>query len=85
MVCASCVGHIMRAVRKLEGVDKVNVDLRRELVTVTRHPALISDASIAAAIASAGYEPDLASATVLLAADGRQGILARLGLRLPAP
>lgn len=85
MVCSLCVGHIMRAVSKLNGVENVSVDLRRETVTVTRRPALVTAAAIAAAIAGAGYEPDLVAATVLPAAGERQGILVRLGLRLPTP
>jgi P-type Cu+ transporter len=65
MTCGSCVNRIMRAVRKLDGVTKVSVDLRQETTTVRREPALVSNAALAAAVAAAGYEADLEAATVL--------------------
>lgn len=77
MTCGSCVNRIARAVRKLDGVSTVHVDLRRETATVRREPALVSDAVLAAAVAEAGYEADLASAVVLPSSEGR-GLLARL-------
>lgn len=72
----------MRAVRKLDGVEKVSVDLRRETATIARDPARISNDAVAAAIAGAGYEPDMGAAVVLASGDGPTGILARLRLRL---
>lgn len=65
MTCGSCVNRIMRAVQKLDGVTRVSVDLRKETTTVRREPALVSNAVLAAAIAVAGYEADLAAAIVL--------------------
>ena len=59
MTCASCVNRITRAIRKLDGVTRVSVDLRRETTTVRREPALVSNAALAAAVAAAGYEADL--------------------------
>jgi Cu+-exporting ATPase len=76
MTCGSCVNRITRAVRKLDGVTKVTVDLRRETVTVRREPALVSNAALAAAVAEAGYEADLAVA-VPVAAHETRGWLAR--------
>jgi P-type Cu+ transporter len=61
MTCASCVNRITRAIRRLDGVTKVHVDLRRETVTVVREPASVSDAALAAAVTGAGYEADLAA------------------------
>lgn len=77
MTCGSCVNRITRAVRKLEGVTRVDVDLRRETATVRREPALVSNASLAAAVAGAGYEADLTVAVVVPPGSER-GILARL-------
>jgi Cu+-exporting ATPase len=77
MTCGSCVNRITRAVRKLDGVGRVTVDLRRETATVRREPALVSDAALAAAVADAGYTADMA-ATVVVPADEARGILARL-------
>jgi P-type Cu+ transporter len=65
MTCSSCVNRITRAVRRLDGVTTVSVDLRRETATVRREPALVSNAALAAAVAEAGYEADLAAAETL--------------------
>jgi Cu+-exporting ATPase len=65
MTCGSCVNRIVRALGKLDGVTRVSVDLRRETTTVRREPELVSNAALAAAIAIAGYEADLATAEVL--------------------
>ena len=65
MTCGSCVNRIMRAVRKLDGVTKVSVDLRQETTTVRREPALVSNAALATAIAEAGYEADVDAAVQL--------------------
>ena len=77
MTCGSCVNRITRAVRKLDGVTRVAVDLRRETATVSREPALVSNAALAAAVAAAGYEADL-TAAVTISPDQRQGFVARL-------
>lgn len=77
MTCGSCVNRITRAVRKLDGVTRVTVDLRRETATVSREPALVSNAALAAAVADAGYEADFAAA-VTVSPDERQGFVARL-------
>lgn len=50
MTCGSCVNRITRAVRRLPGVTKVDVDLRRETATVRHEPALVSNAALAAAM-----------------------------------
>jgi Cu+-exporting ATPase len=77
MTCGSCVNRITRALRKLDGVTRVIVDLRRETATVSREPALVSNGALAAAVADAGYAADMAAATKV-SPDARPGILARL-------
>jgi Cu+-exporting ATPase len=77
MTCGSCVNRITRAVRKLDGVTKVDVDLRRETATVRREPALVSNASLATAVAEAGYQADL-DAAVLVSAVERRSFFDRL-------
>ena len=77
MTCTSCVVRITRAIRKLDGVTRVDVDLRRETATVVREPASVSDAALAAAVAEAGYEADLA-AVVALPTIIRPSLLERL-------
>jgi Cu+-exporting ATPase len=80
MTCASCVNRITRSLKKVDGVSKVRVDLGGETATVARDPGLASDSALAAAIAAAGYEADLAAAVVLPPAEPR-GLLARLKWR----
>ena len=65
MTCGSCVNRIMQAVGKVPGVTKVSVDLRHETATIRREPSRVPDATLAAAIALAGYEADLEAAEVL--------------------
>jgi Cu+-exporting ATPase len=77
MTCVSCVGRITRAIARLDGVRHVHVDLRRETATVVRERASVSDAALAAAVAGAGYDADLASAEVL-PATRRPNLLDRL-------
>jgi len=77
MTCGSCVNRITRAIRKLDGVTRVSVDLREETTTVRREPALVSNAALAAAVAAAGYEADL-GATVEVPPGGDRSFLARL-------
>jgi Cu+-exporting ATPase len=77
MTCGSCANRITRALRKLHGVTRVSVDLRRETATVSREPALVSNAALAAAVVGAGYEPDL-DAAIAVPPPTRSGILWRL-------
>lgn len=77
MTCGSCVNRITRAVRKLDGVTKVDVDLRREIATVRREPALVSNVALATAVQAAGYEADL-DALVLVPAVEQLGLRERL-------
>jgi Copper chaperone len=77
MTCGSCVNRITRALKRLDGVERVRVDLGRELVTVHRNPSIASDAVLAAAIAVAGYVADL-DASVRVPDTELRGPLARL-------
>jgi Cu+-exporting ATPase len=77
MTCGSCVNRITRVVQKLDGVIRVDVDLRKETATVRREPALVSNEELAAAVAEAGYEADLASA-VVIPGSGQRSLIDRL-------
>ena len=55
MTCGSCVARITRALRRVQGVTSVRVDLVQETATVRREPASVSDAALAAAVEAAGY------------------------------
>jgi Cu+-exporting ATPase len=65
MTCGSCVNRIARAIGRLDGVERVSVDLRRETATVRRQPGRVPDRALAAAVAEAGYRADLDGAEAL--------------------
>jgi copper ion binding protein len=80
MTCTSCVGHITRAVQKVDGVESVKVDLGSESAVVGFDATVTSVTVIAAAISRAGYEPRTEQAAPFVPAPSRR-LLARLGLR----
>jgi len=76
MTCASCVSRITRALRKLDGVERVRVDLGRETAMVRRDRGVVSDDDLEDAVAAAGYEADLGAAVRVPTVDG-PGLLGR--------
>ena len=54
MTCASCVAHVEKSVKQLNGVQKVNVNLMTEQMEV-EHDDALSDAEIIHSVESAGY------------------------------
>jgi len=52
--CAHCSAAITAEVTKVEGVERVDVDLEEKVVSV--HGAGVSDAEVRGAIAEAGYD-----------------------------
>ncbi len=59
MTCASCVSHVTRALRRVEGVDEVSVNLATERATVAFEPNT-EVASLIAAVERAGYRAQIA-------------------------
>ncbi|MGQ5462125.1 heavy metal translocating P-type ATPase [Ramlibacter sp. MAHUQ-53] len=57
MTCASCVGRVERALRKLPGVQEASVNLATESARVTYAPGPDMEAQIRRAVRNAGYEP----------------------------
>ncbi|RVU43003.1 copper-translocating P-type ATPase [Lujinxingia sediminis] len=55
MTCASCVGHVEKAIAGLEGVAGASVNLATERATVEFVPRRIDLEAIAAAVREAGY------------------------------
>jgi len=55
MTCASCVGRVERAIKKLPGVVEANVNLATETATVAYLPDAVSLDRIEQAVADAGY------------------------------
>ena len=55
MTCASCVGRVERALRKLGGVDDARVNLATEVATVTYDPTVLELDDLIRAVTRAGY------------------------------
>lgn len=79
MTCTSCASRITRAVRKIEGVESIKVDLGSDFATVAFNPAQVSLVEIAEAVRRAGYEARMDQAEPFTPAEPR-GLLARFGL-----
>jgi copper ion binding protein len=56
MQCDTCVETIKSAVEKVQGVQSVNVDLKKKMAHVNFDPAKTSQEKIEKAIAAAGYD-----------------------------
>jgi Cu+-exporting ATPase len=56
MTCASCVGHVERALSSVEGVTKANVNLATEKATVQFANSDLEAGDLARAVHEAGYE-----------------------------
>ncbi|GGO33837.1 heavy metal translocating P-type ATPase [Deinococcus humi] len=57
MTCASCVGRVERGLKKVEGVESVNVNLATERATVTYDPAVATPQILLDKVKDVGYEP----------------------------
>jgi len=56
MTCASCVAHVEKSVRKLEGIQAVNVQLMTNSMTVTYDDKQVDVKKIESSVQKAGYE-----------------------------
>ena len=57
MTCASCVGRVERALRKVPGVQDASVNLATESARITYSPSDEMEARLRRAVRDAGYEP----------------------------
>lgn len=62
MTCASCVGRVERALKKVPGVTDANVNLATERATVQYDPAQTSVEAMIEAVEDSGYEAKAAAA-----------------------
>jgi P-type Cu+ transporter len=62
MTCASCVGRVERALRKVPGVREASVNLATESARITYAPSDEMEARLRRAVRDAGYEPRAAGA-----------------------
>ena len=61
MTCASCVARVEKAIKKVDGVGKVSVNLATEKATFEIDPSKINYRDIVEKIESAGYKVDVSS------------------------
>lgn len=59
MTCKMCVGHVRRAIERIEGVSSASVDLESTLATIEHENADIP--AIVAALDEEGYKATLTS------------------------
>jgi Cu+-exporting ATPase len=62
MTCASCVGHVERALKAVPGVVGASVNLATERATVEHLPLVARTADLVAAVRAAGYMADAVAA-----------------------
>lgn len=62
MTCSACSAAVERALEKVDGVEKVNVNLLGNNVQVEFDPDLIADADIIDVVKKAGYQAKIAGA-----------------------
>jgi len=79
MTCTSCVSRITRAVRKLDGVESVKVDLGSGSCAVAFDPSRTSLVAIVGAVRRAGYEARVEHVGPFTPSEPRS-LRARLGL-----
>ena len=66
MTCASCVGRVERALKKLPGVSEVSVNLATEEAHVVADPAQVNAATLVGAVKGAGYDAEVAETTLAI-------------------
>lgn len=79
MTCTSCASRITRAVRKLDGIESVKVDLGSDSAEVAFDPSRTSLAAVTEVIRRAGYEARVERAELFTPTEHR-GLPSRLGL-----
>jgi P-type Cu+ transporter len=86
MTCASCVGRVERALRKMPGVHDASVNLATESARVVYEPQRQSEPQLRRAVRDAGYEPRLREPSAAGEASPWSGFLpVAVGLLLSAP
>ena len=63
MTCASCVGRVERALKKVDGVNEVGVNLATEKASVSFDPEQVGVGGLLEAVETTGYTPVTAEAS----------------------
>ncbi|MDQ3398799.1 MAG: heavy-metal-associated domain-containing protein, partial [Deinococcota bacterium] len=66
MTCASCVGRVERALKKIDGVSEASVNLATERAQVSFDPERVGEDQLVAAIEKSGYKPIVAKASLTI-------------------
>lgn len=61
MTCSSCVAHVEKSVGKLDGIDKVQVNLLTNSMTVSYDEGILTSDKIEKSVESAGYSAHIKS------------------------
>ncbi len=61
MTCASCVAHVEKGIRKVQGIDMAAVNLATERATVSYDPETTSVEDIIGGVVAAGYDASVAA------------------------
>ena len=72
MSCASCSAHVTKALQRLEGVSKVNVNLATNTARVSYDPQLCTPEQMQQAVAQMGFELIIDQPVATPAADNQQ-------------
>lgn len=64
MTCAACQAAVTRAVKKLDGIEEVNVSLMTNSMEVSYNPDLVGDINIIKAVENAGYKANLSKTSI---------------------
>ena len=64
MTCASCVGHVERALKRMDRVTHASVNLATERATVEYDPTQTAPANLVAAVTDAGYTAIIERVTI---------------------
>nr|WP_307993244.1 heavy metal translocating P-type ATPase [uncultured Niameybacter sp.] len=61
MTCSACVAHVEKSVGKLDGVEKVNVNLFNNTMQVTYNTEVVNESNIIQAVEAGGYGAEVES------------------------
>ncbi len=61
MTCASCVAHVEKGIKKLDGIEMASVNLATERATVSYDQKLVDPARIIGSITGTGYSAEISS------------------------
>lgn len=82
MTCAACSTHVDNAVKKLDGVKKVNVNLLTNSMSVELDETKISTKQIMDAVSQAGYQASLPQANLITQTKPVENEMAKLKTRV---